>query len=287
MNTYIIKDCNATLKKHSGSLELNINDKHTLITDKCTAFSPFEYNGILNIACAEQDNSLNIYDALGAKQHFSTEGIASAFHIMNCPDGFRLIYTSGNDIAIKSRTGLNSFSQGKIIGRAKPICTEPFRSVGCGSRCLLFYVRCMPEQQLGYCEISCYKTGNFKSIYSTGYNIQDYSIFVSDELLLCALTINKGLTTALVFIRCDSNGIYSKTIYDSMGIKLCNIAFRSQTIYISWLRAGRLCSMYSSDMGESFFRLDDLNASNCTRAASIYIFGNRIDYSEQLINALS
>jgi hypothetical protein len=279
MRTYIISDCdNTVISNVNGKLTLEDNTGVTALTEACVGFTPCAVNNSLNIVASTEDDKLIIYDTYANSELFHTTDTCRDIHIMSCKNKLNLVYALNNELILKSKSYGGYISGGCTLARLK--CGTSFRAAGYGNRSIIFFVRCMPEQQLGFIELGASYIGSFRLIYSTGYSITDYSLYVEEDILMAAVLVNKGLTSAIVFVRIDNNGTYTRPVYEGMGITLSHIAYSQGNTAIYWQHSRRLCTLVSPDMGKSFYRMEDKPKTDGCRAAVINILDNSIGLRE-------
>lgn len=123
---------------------------------------------------------------------------------------------------------------------------------------ILFYSKKVPEQQIGYREISPYSIGDFKMLYATGYKILDYSLAVTSEEIHIAIVTGTNRNNKLLYIKKDKNGISkAKTIYDGF-VKNCHISILNSKIIIIFNTITGNSRITSYDMGNSFRRIEGI-----------------------------
>ncbi len=140
---------------------------------------------------------------------------------------------------------------------------------------ILFYLKKVPEQQIGYREIGTHTIGEFKLLYSTGYKISDYSLAVTEEEIHMAAVINTNRLSRLIYVKKNSNGI-SKAImlYEGL-INLCHISIQSSKITIFFSTHKGNSKVTSFDMGASFKRIEAAQPFSFTK--SVFV-----DYTKQI-----
>lgn len=138
--------------------------------------------------------------------------------------------------------------------------------INIGNNYVLFYSKKVPEQQIGYREISRYGTGNFKMLYSTGYKITDYSVAATqDEIHMCAIVATNRYSRLIYTVK-NSGGISeAKTLYEGV-IKNCYIYIENSKINIIFKNIGGNCKIVSDNMGKTFRRIENIEPFNFNKA---------------------
>lgn len=129
---------------------------------------------------------------------------------------------------------------------------------------ILFYVKNVPEQQLGYREIGRYGIDNFKMLYATGHKILDYSLAVTaEEIHLCLLvSTGRGGFNKLVYVKKDKNGISKSSVIYEGFIKGCHISIENSKIIIIFSAVRGNNRAVSYDMGNTFKRMESIESFN-------------------------
>lgn len=121
---------------------------------------------------------------------------------------------------------------------------------------ILFYSKKVPEQQIGYREITSYNISEFKILYATGYKISDYSLAVTSDAIHLTAVINTLRSNKLVYVRKDNTGISkSKILHDGI-IKGCHISIQNSKIIIVFETARGNSRIASFDLGQSFKKIE-------------------------------
>ncbi|MDO4300695.1 MAG: hypothetical protein Q4D26_04795 [Clostridia bacterium] len=149
------------------------------------------------------------------------------------------------------------------------------RLVSLGSNYILFYSKKVPEQQIGYREISPFGIREFKMLYATGYKIQDYSLAVTEEEIHLTAVISTARTSKLIYLKKDNSGISKAKILFEGGVKGCHISIENSKIIILINTAKGNCRFTSYDMGISFKRMEN---------ADQFVFNKSVfaDYTRQI-----
>ncbi len=120
-------------------------------------------------------------------------------------------------------------------------------------RHILLYGRKVPEFQFGYREISSIGVGAFKMVYSTGYNVTDFSYLITEYALHFVFVYSTGFMQRLVYVKKDSEGLSSpQTIYEGLNIKNCLVGVSDNRLCVWWVSNRCLNIRASQNMGESF-----------------------------------
>lgn len=120
---------------------------------------------------------------------------------------------------------------------------------------LIFYIKKVPEYQLGYREIYGGGISDFKMLYTTGYKIKDYSLAVTCDEIYISVVIVAGRTNRLVYIKKDMRGISRPVVLSDGIINSCQLAVvhSKPTIAFSTPKGNNILSSY--DGGGSFKRV--------------------------------
>lgn len=124
---------------------------------------------------------------------------------------------------------------------------------------IIFYSKKVPEQQIGYREISLNYISEFKLLYSTGYKISDYSLAVTDDEIHFAAIINTFRTSKLIYAKKNSSGISKARILYEGPVKLCHISIQNNKLIIIFSTSRGNHQVTSFDMGASFKRTEPLS----------------------------
>ncbi len=177
--------------------------------------------------------------------------------MMKMGESIRIIYckeyNSSRIITEQHRNSDRSWSYPCVVD----ICggNDIPRLISVEENCVLFCIKKVPENQLGYREIHGGGIGSFKMVYATGYGIKDYSLALTkDELHICAV-ISAGRLNRLVYIRKDRRGISKPLVICEGIINGCQISLcRSKpTVVFSTPKGNNILSSY--DNGYSFKRV--------------------------------
>ena len=117
---------------------------------------------------------------------------------------------------------------------------------------IIFYIKRVPERQLGYREISANGIGSFKMVFATGYGIKDYSLALTAEELHICIVISAGRINRLVYVKRDMYGISKPLVIGEGVIHGCQMSLcRSKpTVIFSTPNGNNIISSY--DNGYSF-----------------------------------
>lgn len=131
---------------------------------------------------------------------------------------------------------------------------------------ILFYSKKVPEQQIGYREISSNNISEFKLIYSSGYKINDYSLAVTEDEIHIAAVVSTFRTNKLIYVKKNSSGISkANTLYEGP-VKLCHISIQNSKIIIVFSTPKGNSRIISFDMGASFKRAENTEAFVLSKA---------------------
>lgn len=132
--------------------------------------------------------------------------------------------------------------------------SDTMRIVELGSNLhMLIYAKKMPEYQIGYREINNQKIGNFKKIYSSGYNITDFSYVITKDILHFVFVQSTGFMQRIIYVKNSINSIpKKKLLFEGFNIKNCLVFIKHNKLYIFWTSNRSTNYITSFDYGETF-----------------------------------
>lgn len=166
-------------------------------------------------------------------------------------------YIKENYLTEQHRYADGSWSRPVILDKytANPNMTK---IVAVEDNYILFYSKKVPEQQIGYREISNYSTSDYKMLYATGYKILDYSLAVTADEIHIAIVIATSRNNKLIYLNKTQSGVSkAKTLYEGL-IKGCHIAIENSKITITFASLKNNCRITSYDMGNTFNRVESI-----------------------------
>lgn len=195
-------------------------------------------------------------------------------HYIPYKNGARLLYSSrdtGGSCIAELHRKEDGWSQASAVDSYIPGSAE---TVSMGSENhLLFYIKSAPEFQLGYREISPYRMGGFKMLYSCGSGISDFSYAVTEEALHMAVITSGRRNGGVLYIRKDMSGISQPLILWNGPAELCICGIIRNKLSVWWKNPFGTFRALSYDMGRSFNRAEKcFGLNNCRKAG--FINGN-------------
>lgn len=164
-------------------------------------------------------------------------------------------YINESYLVEQHRRGDGSWSNPTVLDSYIP-SSNMTKLVSMENNYILFYSKKVPEQQIGYREITSYNISEFKILYATGYKISDYSLAVTTDAIHLAAVINTIRSNKLIYVRKDNTGISkSKILYDGI-IKGCHISIQNSKIIIVFETSRGNSRIASFDLGQSFKKIE-------------------------------
>lgn len=141
-----------------------------------------------------------------------------------------------------------------------------FTPVAIGDNHIVFYTRKAPEYQFGYREITENSIGPFKTVFSSGYKITDFSYYINENSLNFLFVQKRGLTDRLVYVKKDINGVSQPfVIGEYMNIKSCLVTSEDCSVKLWWISSNCLCSTYIDNFRKiQYYR--NINTNNIKKA---------------------
>lgn len=221
------KNCEPTIlyQDMSGNVLLTNNDKQHKIVLRNTS----ETNTLLHINGIVTESGIRLfYNKTDSKENYITEQ-----HLRE-------------DGSWSTPIILDSYIASEYMTKLVPI----------NDNYILFYSKKVPEQQIGYREISNTNISEFKMLYATGYNIIDYSLALTSEEIHLTAVISTSRGNKLIYLKKDSSGISkSKTLFSGQ-VKNCHISIQNSKIIILFSTHIGNSQIASYDMGLTFRRIE-------------------------------
>ena len=193
----------------------------------------------------------------------------------------RLVYINRGSLVTQS-----SDEQGAAdaVVLDEPVGSVPYRLIPVvegGS--YLMYKRRMPEQQLGYRELTASGVGEFKRIFSTGFDIGDSSVCVADDTAhFVYVSMSRFAVRVMYCRRFEGSLSKPKNLWEGSRCNAVCIAADGEDVFVWWESGGNIYESVSHNGGESFMQ--------CSRRGSIklmakvqYLGGNGYGVSELML----
>lgn len=128
---------------------------------------------------------------------------------------------------------------------------------------ILIYAKKMPELQFGYIELGNDKTTAFKPVYTTGYNIFDFSYVVTFDSIHFVFVVSSSFCKRLVYVKKTSDKPEKPVdIYTNINIQKCLIGIKNGRLFIWWSCGRLMYCVESDDFGTTFGKIKQINSIN-------------------------
>lgn len=169
--------------------------------------------------------------------------------------GIRFVYMSGNKLVTRS-VGKGS---GESLILDEPVGRIPFALIPIveGGYALIYGRRTFGTSrgvQLGYRELTVSGVGEYKTIFSTGFDIGDSSICVSGDTIHFVFAAVSRFSVRIMYTAKKGNGacFKPKALWEGNGCKSVCIAATGSNVFVWWESGGYILGMTSHNCGESF-----------------------------------
>jgi hypothetical protein len=169
--------------------------------------------------------------------------------------GIRFIYMSGKQLVTRSVGKVN----GESIILDEPVGTIPFTLIPVveDGYALIYGRRTIGANygaQLGYRELTVYGVSEYKEIFSTGFDIGDNSVCVSNNSLHFVFVAMSRFSVRVMYTAKEvrTNKLRQKMLWEGNRCKGVCIAASGNNIFVWWESCGCILSTTSHDFGESF-----------------------------------
>lgn len=176
----------------------------------------------------------------------------------------RLVYINGGSLVTQSSDEQGS-SDAVILD--EPVGNLPYRLIPVvDGGYYLIYKRRVPEQQLGYCELSASAVGKFKRIFSTGFDIGDSSLCIAGDTVHFVFVSMSRFAVRVMYCR-NFEGSLSKpkNLWEGSRCNAVCIGADGPDVFVWWESGGHVYESVSHNGGESF--------SQCVRRGNIKLMG--------------
>ncbi len=161
----------------------------------------------------------------------------------------RLIYLNGYSLITK---GINKEgNEARVLDTLRNIPYRLIEAVEGGY--ILLYKRINSQRELGYREITANGVGEFKEIFSTGFDIGDFSACCDGENLHFVFVSASRFAVRVMYVRRGKSGFTGpKNLWEGSRCGTACIAAEGDKVYVWWESGGNLFQSVSHNSGESF-----------------------------------
>lgn len=172
----------------------------------------------------------------------------------------RLIYMNGGSLVTQSS---DEHGSADAVILDEPVGNLPYRLIPIvDGGYYLIYKRRVPEQQLGYRELTAASVGDYKRIFSTGFDIGDSSVCTADDIVHFVFVSMSRFAVRVMYCR-RYEGSFSKpkNLWEGSRCSAVCIAADGSDVFVWWESGGHVYESVSHNSGESF--------SQCVRRGNI------------------
>jgi hypothetical protein len=253
-NNLYIRSLKATNWGGQTLIAGNVHSGHTVSysdeNNLCVIYR--QSDGSICLAC--EKNNWKPRVILKSKGEFGTE---ITMHLIQKNNRMLLLYNlpqnGENKIGMQYLQGDKIWSEPVVIDGFSPLQGENFRIINTENGNILFYMKRMPEERLGFRTITEEKIGSYFGLYATGYTITDYSLLCHKDTIHICIIVSTNFGKQLIYTSHGKNGNTPPIVLcDFRGINNCCISFIKDKLYVWWINSKRLYYRISYDYGASF-----------------------------------
>jgi hypothetical protein len=239
-----------------------------------STFSLCLYNSGSMLIYKQKDRDVVLKNGTSSRIIKNTSGIDNVDAVVS-KTGMCLIYMRGNKLIIQ-RSGENGVPLDKCMDyRLIPV------TVG-GS--VLMYLRRTLQLQLGYREVTATAVGDFKPIYTTGFDITDSSVCKGDNALHFAFVSASRFVVRVMYVRKLVGELCRvKNLWEGNRCTSVCVAADGCNVYVWWESGGYIFYTISHNGGDSFGQCVKLGRANgCHKAR--YLQASSYGISEVMLS---
>lgn len=117
----------------------------------------------------------------------------------------------------------------------------------------LLYVRRIPELQLGYRELTAGAVGNFKEVYTTGFDIGEYTVCAANGCIYIAFVAASRFAVRVMLAKRTKSGFTrAKTVWEGSRCQCLCAAADGSDVFIWWESGANIFEAVSHNSADSF-----------------------------------
>lgn len=117
----------------------------------------------------------------------------------------------------------------------------------------LLYVRRIPELQLGYRELTAGAVGNFKEVYTTGFDIGEYTVCAANGCIYIAFVAASRFAVRVMLAKRTKSGFTkAKTVWEGSRCRCLCAAADGSDVFVWWESGANIFEAVSHNSADSF-----------------------------------